>query len=327
MTSMQLGVMACLARTPAGWLGRVRASLPLWLLLLALLGLGWPAGVVGQSVLPVPALNARVIDQTGTLDASQIAALSSRLDALERDRGSQVVVLMVPTTQPEDIASFANRVANDWKIGRRDVGDGVLLIVAKNDRQLRIEVAKTLEGAIPDLAAKRIIDGAITPGFRQDDYAGGLQAGVEQIAALIAGEALPAPASDSRGAAGRGIGQWGDLLVFALFALPIASAILRNVLGRKLGALATGAGVGALAFFVSASVLIAVVAAAVGLGYALFSAFAPGGRGGRGGFGGPGGWSSGGHGGTWGGGGGLGGGGFSSGGGGNFGGGGASGRW
>ena len=205
------------------------------------------------------------------------------------------------------------------------MGDGVLLIVAKNDRQLRIEVAKTLEGAIPDLAAKRIIDGAITPAFRRDDYAGGLQAGVAQIAALIAGEALPAPAADSRGSAGRGLAQWGDLLVFALFALPIAAAILRNVLGRKLGALATGAGVGALAFFVSASVLIAVLAAAVGLGYALFSAFAaPGRRGGGGGFGGPGGWSSGGTGGGWGGGG---GGGFSSGGGGNFGGGGASGRW
>jgi len=298
------------------------------LLLVAMLALLWPAGAVAQSVLPVPALTARVIDQTGTLDASQIAALGSRLEALEREKGSQVVVLMVPTTAPEDIASFANRVANDWKIGRRDVGDGVLLIVAKNDRQLRIEVAKTLEGAIPDLAARRIIDGAITPGFRQDDYAGGLQAGVEQIAALIAGEALPAPAAGSRGSAGGGLGQWGDLLVFALFALPIAAAILRSVLGRKLGALATGAGVGALAFFISASVLIAVVAGAVGLGYALFSAFAAPGRrsGSAGGFGGPGGWSSGRHRGGWGGGG-LGGGGFSSGGGGNFGGGGASGRW
>lgn len=305
--------------------GARSALLPPWLLLWALLGLYWPIGVAAQSVLPVPALTERVIDQTGTLDAGQRAALSSRLEALERDKGSQVVVLMVPSTAPEDIASFANRVANSWKIGRRDVGDGVLLIVAKNDRQLRIEVAKTLEGAIPDLAAKRIIDGAIAPGFRQDDYAGGLLAGVEQIAALIAGEALPAPASITRRIANGALEQWTDLLVFAVFALPIASAILRSVLGRKLGALATGGAVGALAFFVSASVLIAVVAGAVGLGYALFSAFAaPSRRGGGGGFGGPGGWSSGGgRGGSWGGG----GGGFSSGGGGNFGGGGASGRW
>ena len=316
------------AALPASGHGHA-ALLSMGLLLLALLGLWWPAVVSAQPVLPVPALSAPVIDQTGTLDASQIAALSGRLEALERDKGSQVVVLMVPTTAPEDIASYANRVANNWKIGRRDVGDGVLLIVAKDDRQLRIEVAKTLEGAIPDLAAKRIIDGAITPGFRQGNFAGGLQAGVEQIAALIAGEALPEPAAITQRNAKGERERWTDLLVFAVFALPIAAAILRSVLGRKLGALATGAGVGAVAFFISASIVVAAIAGTVGLIYALFSAFAsPGRRGGRGGFGGPGGWSSGGHGGRWGGGGGGGGGGgFSSGGGGNFGGGGASGRW
>jgi len=299
-------------------------------LLVALVCIWIPIGISAQPILPVPALSARVIDQTGTLDADQIAALSTRLEVLEKKTGSQLVVLMVPTTAPEDIASYANRVANSWKIGRRDVGDGVLLIVAKNDRQLRIEVAKTLEGAIPDLAAKRVIDSAITPGFRQGDFAGSLGAGVEQIAALIAGEALPAPAQTRPGSPGGGLGQWTDLLVFAVFALPIAAAILRSVLGRKLGALATGAGVGLLAFFVSASIVIAVIAAVVGLGFALFSAFAgPMMRqGGRGGLPGPGGgWSSGGHRGGWGGGGGGGGGGFSSGGGGNFGGGGASGRW
>ena len=302
--------------------------LPMWLLLMALVCSWLPASILAQSVLPVPVLSARVIDQTGTLDAAQLAALSERLAALEKDRGAQVVVLMVPTTAPEDIASYANRVANSWKIGRRDVGDGVLLIVAKDDRQLRIEVAKTLEGAIPDLAAKRIIDGAITPGLRQGDFAGALSAGVEQIAALIAGEALPAPAQPDRGPSGRGLGQWSDLLVFAVFALPIAAAILRQVMGRKLGTLATGAGAGLLAYFVSTSLIIAVIAGVIGLGYALFSAFAAPmmGGGSRGGLRGPGGWSSGGSRGGWGGGGG-GGGGFSSGGGGNFGGGGASGRW
>lgn len=273
-----------------------------------------------QDVLPVPALTGRVIDQTGTLDAGQVAALTAKLAALEEKKGSQVVVLMVPTTAPEDIASYANRVGNAWKIGRRDVGDGVLLIVAKNDRTLRIEVAKTLEGAIPDLAAKRIIDGTITPGFRQGDFAGGLLAGVDQIAALVSGEALPAPAAPS---AIRNLdsNSLSNLLVFMVFALPIGAGILRSIVGRKLSAVATGAITGVLAFVFTSSVLIAVVAAVAALGYALFAGVSlP--RGGSGGYRGPGGWG-GGRGGGWGGG----GGGFGSGGGGNFGGGGASGRW
>src|SRR3954469_8114248 len=114
--------------------------------------------VLAQGVLPVPALTARVIDQTGTLDDIERQGLEVKLAAFEKSRGTQIVVLMVPPTQPEDIASYANRVANAWKIGRRDVGDGVLLVVAKDDRKMRIEVAKTLEGAVPDIAAARIID-------------------------------------------------------------------------------------------------------------------------------------------------------------------------
>lgn len=282
-------------------------------------------GAFAQALLPVPALSARVIDQTGTLDASQVAALDNKLAALQASKGSQVVVLMVPTTAPEDIASYANRVANEWKIGRREVGDGLLLVVAKDDRKLRIEVAKTLEGAIPDLAAKRIIDGAITPGFRQGDFAGGLLAGIDQIAALISGEALPAPsaATDARSQQGTsGLDSMGNLLVFVVFALPIGVGILRSIMGRKLGALAAGGVTGVLAFLFSASVLIALIAAVVALGYALFAGLGlP--RGGARGYRGPGGWGGGRGGGSWGGG----GGGFSSGGGGNFGGGGASGRW
>jgi uncharacterized protein len=290
--------------------------------LLALFGLTAAA----QGVLPVPALSGRVIDQTGTLDASQMAAMNAKLAALESSKGSQVVVLMVPSTLPEDIASYANRVANDWKIGRRAVGDGVLLIVAKNDRTVRIEVAKTLEGAIPDLAAKRIIDGAITPGFRQGDFAGGLLAGVDQIAALVAGEPLPAP-STAKDLASRVRGFDSDslssLLVFVVFALPIGASVLRSVMGRKFGALATGGITGVMAFLFSTSVLIAGIAAVVALAYALFAgAGLP--RGGSGVGRGVGGWGSGRGAGGWGGGG---GGGFGSGGGGNFGGGGASGRW
>ena len=315
----------------AGWPGRwiTHRRVTGWLLRCALL-LALCAGMVisafAQDVQPVPALSGRVIDTTGTLDNAQKMALDTQLAALEAQKGAQVVVLMVPSTAPEDIASYANRVANTWKIGRRDVGDGLLLIVAKNDRTLRIEVAKTLEGAVPDLAAKRIIDQAITPRFRTGDFAGGLTAGVEQLAARIAGEALPAVDG-----AGHGIGtpnfQWYDLLIFLVFAMPIAAGVARSILGRKLGALATGAGVGGIAFFLTASAVLAGLAGLVGLVFALVSGFASPVRSGAWRGGGPrighgGGWG-GGSGGSWGGG----GGGFSSGGGGDFGGGGASGNW
>ena len=129
-----------------------------------------------QDLLPVPALSARVIDQTATLSDAQRAALEARLAAFEAESGPQIVVLIVPTTAPEDIAAYAWRVADTWKIGRRDVGDGLLLIVAKNDRAVRIEVARALEGAVPDLAARQIIDRAIVPAFRAGDFAGGIAA-------------------------------------------------------------------------------------------------------------------------------------------------------
>ena len=146
----------------------------------------------------VPALSSHVIDQTSTLDPAQRQALDERLAAFEQEKGTQLVVLIVATTAPEDIASYANRVGNTWKIGRKDVGDGLLLIVAKNDRKLRIEVAKALEGAIPDLAAKRVIDQAITPHFKQGDYAGGVQAGVEQLMQLVNQEGLPTPTDSTQ---------------------------------------------------------------------------------------------------------------------------------
>ncbi|MDT8989434.1 TPM domain-containing protein [Curvibacter sp. APW13] len=150
------------------------------------------------NVQSVPALSSHVIDQTGTLNAAQRQALDNRLAAFEQEKGTQLVVLIVASTAPEDIASYANRVGNTWKIGRKDVGDGLLLIVAKNDRKLRIEVAKALEGAIPDLAAKRVIDQAITPHFKQGDYAGGVQSGVEQLMQLVAREGLPTPSASTQ---------------------------------------------------------------------------------------------------------------------------------
>ncbi|HSV45753.1 MAG TPA: TPM domain-containing protein [Ramlibacter sp.] len=281
-----------------------------------------------QDLLPVPTLTAHVIDQTGTLDAIERQGIEDRLAALEKDKGAQVAFLIVATTQPEDIASYANRVANAWRIGRKGVGDGLLLVVAKDDRKIRIEVAKTLEGAIPDLRAKQIIDEAITPAFRNNDFAGGLRAAGERIAALVAGEALPAPARPAERKGGVLAGfDWFDLAIFLFLAVPVGAAVLRGIFGRKLGALFTSAGVGTLALLATSSLLLAGVAAFLALLFVLF--FAGAGTGRRGG-GVP--WiGSGSSGNSWGGGGGgsssSDGGGFSSGGGGDFGGGGASGDW
>ena len=296
------------------------------LLVLGLLSVGSVASA--QGLVPVPALTARVIDQTATLDAASLAAIEAKLAAFEQSNGSQVVVLMVPTTAPEDIADFTQRVGDAWKIGRADVGDGALFVIAKDDRRLRIATAKALEGAVPDLLARRIIDSAVTPAFRQGDYAGGINAGVDQILARIRGEELPLPeASAAQRAAGSSDFEWMDALIFLVFAVPMLSGLLRGMFGNKLGTLLTGVGAGALAWVLTAVVWVAIGAGLLGMLAALFMQFLPAaslgggsGRGGRGGWGG-GGLGGGGFGG------GRGGGGFSSGGGGNFGGGGASGGW
>ncbi len=272
---------------------------------------------------PVPALTGQVIDQTGTLSPADTQSLQAQLRSLEEARGSQVVVLMVATTAPEDIAAYANRISNQWKIGRRDTGDGVLVIVAKSDRKMRIEVAKALEGAIPDIAAARIIDTAMKPRFQQNDYAGGLSAAVTQLAARIAGdESLPLADATQTGrpAAGSQDFEWTDLAIFLFFGVMVAGPVARSIFGNIAGGLLMGGGAGALAFILTSSLLVSLGAGVLALFYtAIFS----GRRGGTGPAGGlPGGWSGGGRGGGFGG-----GGGFSSGGGGNFGGGGASGSW
>ena len=279
-----------------------------------------------QDVLPVPALSGRVIDQTGTLSAAQSEALTAKLAAFEAASGPQIVVLMLPTTQPEDIAAYAQRIGDAWKIGRREVGDGLLIVVAKNDRKVNIQTAKALEGAVPDLAARQIIDNAIRPAFRANDYAGGLNAAVDQLIARIKGEGLPAPQQRQGGQASPFGGlQPMELLIFAFIALPIVAGVTRRIFGRGLGSLASGGATGVVSWLVSSSLLLAGVGAVIGLLFGLFAgasnALRSSGRHGGGfggGFGG-GGWSGGGGGG--------GGGGFSSGGGGDFGGGGASGDW
>ena len=305
----------------------LKALAAIYLIVFAALGVG------AQQVQPVPPLTARVIDTSGTLKPDEIAALDAKLAALEKDKGSQLVVLMVPTTAPEDIVAYAQRVGDTWKIGRRNVGDGILLVVAVKDRRVRIAVAKTLEGAVPDIAASHIIEDAITPHFRQGQYAQGLEAGVDQIAARVRGEELPPVAAPQQQRGGGQDNSFGllELGLMLFIALPIVNALSRGIFGRKLGALMTAVGMGGLAFVVTTSIALAVVAGVIALLYGLFSAAAsmlPQSRSGGGGMFPPmggGGWGGGGgFGGGFGGGG---GGGFSSGGGGDFGGGGASGSW
>lgn len=208
--------------------GPTRHCLPLrllamWCLAMVMSGAGW-----AQSLLPVPSLASHVIDTSGTLNAGQQQALDAKLTAFEAASGSQVVVLMVSSTQPEDIASYANRVGTTWKIGRKDVGDGLLLIIAKDDRKLRIEVARALEGAVPDLAAKRVIDQAIAPRFKQGDFAGGIDAGLNQIFALIRHEDLPAPV---QGAGSEQTMPLKDMVITGGFLLFMAGAMARNIFG------------------------------------------------------------------------------------------------
>ena len=285
--------------------------------------------VQAQDVQVIPPLTARVIDTSGTLDAAQTQVLEAKLAAFEKARGAQIVVLMVPTTLPEDITDYAQRVGDAWKIGRKDIGDGLLLVVAKNDRKVRIATSKALEGALPDLAARQIIASAITPRFKQGDFAGGLDAAADQIMVRISGENLPTPESGKTAGSGRPGFQWTDMAVFLFFAVPIGARLLAGVLGRKLGALATGGGVGVLAWLFTSSLFLAGAAGVIGLVFALIASL--GSLGGLGSLasGRRDGWTSGGFGGGGfgGGGSGGGGGGFSSGGGGNFGGGGASGGW
>src|ERR1700716_4606966 len=179
----------------------------------------------------VPPLSGRVVDQTATLSSGDIAALTQTLKNLEARKGSQVAVLIVPTTAPETIEQYSIRVAEAWKIGGKKIEDGALLVVAKDDRKLRIEVGYGLEGALTDVTSKRIIDEIITPRFRSGDFAGGISAGVDRIIGVVDGEPLPAP--EPRREQGSSFLSHIDLLnPFTLFAVFVVSTILRTTLGR-----------------------------------------------------------------------------------------------
>ncbi|MCC7328494.1 MAG: YgcG family protein [Burkholderiales bacterium] len=286
------------------------------LALVAPLAHAWEAGTDG--LMPIPPLSEQVSDLTGTLSPAEKRALEAKLAAWERERGTQLAVLIVPTTKPEPIESYSIRVADAWKIGRKGQDNGALLLVAKDDKKMRIEVGYGLEGVLTDATARRIIAETIAPRFEQRQFAQGIDAGVDQIIAVVdKGEPLTAkPASGSRSRTG---GFPIEMLLIVVFVVvPVMGGILRRIFGRALGSTVGAGVVAAGAWIVAGSLLIAALAAVVALLIMLFA----GGGGGltrRGG----GVWLPP-AGGSWGGGGG--GGGF-SGGGGGFGGGGASGGW
>ncbi len=288
----------------------------------------WP--FVAAADVAVPPLSGRVVDQTGTLSAGDISALTQKLKDLETRKGSQVAVLIVPTTQPETIEQFSIRVAEAWKIGRRKIDDGALLVIAKDDRKLRIEVGYGLEGALTDVTARRIIDEIITPRFRTGDFAGGVSAGVDRIIRVVDGEPLPAPRPEASHSADPDM--WFNIVFspFGFIGFVAIAGITRHLLGRLLGSGVTAGVVGAIFWFLLGSIAVSSVLGVIAFfltmfGDAILAASQQASR--SAGRGGGGGWSGGG--GSWSGGsssgssdsGGI------SGGGGSFGGGGASGSW
>jgi uncharacterized protein len=282
-----------------------------------LLGLVLLISGAARAAVAVPPLERRVTDLTGTLTPQPAAALEAKLAAFERGKGSQLAVLIVPTTEPETIEQYSIRVAEAWKLGRKGIDDGALLLVAKNDRALRIEVGYGLEGALPDAVANRIIDEIIVPHFKAGDVAGGIDAGLDAVIRAIDGEPLPAPQPWRSSRADPVRIQALFFLGFAV--VVIVGPILRAILGRLPAATVVGLLLGFIALAVLASLIAAAVVALIGFMLTLFGAIPPARGGYRSDGAGGGGWGGGGFGGR-------GGGGF-GGGGGGFGGGGASGRW
>jgi uncharacterized protein len=284
-----------------------RIRLSLCLLFLCQFATAW-------AYVEIPKLSTRVTDLTGTLSAEQAQALESKLAAFETKKGSQIAVLIVPTTQPEDIAEFGIKVADLWRLGRKGVDDGLILLIAKNDHKFRIEVGYGLEGVIPDAVAKRITSEIIKPYFKNDDYFGGINAGIDQIIGLIDGELLPEPTPQQYSQQNEGN------FIFLLFGGLFAGSLLSSMFGRTAGGLLAGIGSGTIASFFMGFGIGAIL---IGIIVFFLTSARPGGGGGwsNGGgyggyYGGGGTWSGGSSSGSW-----------SGGGGGGFGGGGASDSW
>ena len=228
----------------------------IWVKTLMLAALLLSAPLAGADV-AVPPLKSRVTDLTGTLPAGVAAQLEQRLAAFETKKGSQVAVLIVPTTQPETIEQYSIRVAEAWKLGRKGVDDGALLLVAKNDRTLRIEVGYGLEGALPDAVAKRIVEEIIVPEFRQGDFAGGIVAGIERILGVIEGEPLPPPHSMPGASPTSGTDTVLENMLPILIGLIVFGKILQFMFGRLIGATVMSTVAGFIGWLVFSSLIVA----------------------------------------------------------------------
>ncbi len=219
-----------------------------------------------SSDVSIPALTTRVTDETATLTSEQRSALEQTLQAFEEKKGSQISVLIVPTTQPETIEQYSIRVVEQWKLGRKRVDDGALLIIAKDDRTLRIEVGYGLEGVLTDATSNRIINEVIVPRFRQGDFYRGIAAGVDSIMSVIDGEPLPPPDKNAGGTAGKFGGYLPILFVLTM----VVGGVLRSLLGRLPGSVVTGGAVAGIAWLLSGTFVVAIVAGAIALAFTLF---------------------------------------------------------
>lgn len=249
----------------------------------------------------IPPLQQRVTDLTQTLSADQQAALESKLAQFEQQKGSQIAILLVPTTQPEAIEQYSIRVVESWKLGRKGVDDGILILVAKDDRKMRIEVGYGLEGIVPDTIANQVILDAMKPRFKQGDFYGGLDAATDQLIARISGEPLPAPKTQA------GESDWGDMLPVLLFGGILVGGLLRAIFGNFLGGAVNGGLVGAAVWLLGGGLLFAAIIAFIAFlltmsgGLGMLNGYSGGGfGGGHGGFsGGGGGFGGGGASGDW----------------------------
>src|SRR5665213_1852667 len=233
----------------------------------------WTCATLAQ--VAVPPLVGRVVDQTGTLSSDDIASLDQKLRDFEARKGSQIAVLIVPTTAPEEIEQYSIRVAEAWKIGRKKIDDGAILLVAKNDRKLRIEVGYGLEGALTDVTSQRIIDEIITPKFRSGDFAGGISDGVDRIMSVVDGEPLPAPQPrQQRGSGSQGSDFTSFLNPFNPFSIIIVLVLggaFRKIFGRLFGSVATGGLIGAIAWFIFGSMIVSGIAGIIASIFTMFS--------------------------------------------------------
>lgn len=272
-----------------GSVGRILIALAAWLVFAACAAEG--------DLQAVPALKHRVTDQTATLSSADEARIEARLREFEAKKGAQIAVLIVASTQPEDIFTYSQRVFDTWKLGRMGVDDGVLFVVAKDDHKLRIHTGPGISGALTDAMSKRIISEIVSPKFRAGDFAGGIYEGVDKIAAVIDGEALPPP--PKKRVSVQHV-DYGQFFVLAIFAAVIVAPLLRSILGRFLGATATGTVTGAAAWWIAGGMLFPIFVGVVIFVIALLIGAANLANMGRGG-GWGGGWSGGGGGGSWGG--------------------------